>query len=196
MKKTKLQISLILSKALLTYIKRKPLLLGVFILSAVGCLWNATSSSFPGVYPEVNEIAGTVLPTNTVSPAEDLKQYLRDRPFIDSFPVDPRKTYKIYIFGKDDMGVFITAVNFRQIIEIFTYKVSGDTVSFNFLNADIKGKSPYRIIPCDGPGTFDISLELDKDIKNGNQKGVYYSSKKIKTPSDNHLFLHFIESFN
>lgn len=199
MKKTKLEISIVLSKALLMYLKKKPFFLGIVTLITVGFILNFAPSFFGNglfdchkdqiVTTNLSEVASVqkstacLEATTMEEPCENLKQYLRDRPFIDSFPVDPRKTYKIYIFGKDDMGVFITARNFRQVIELFTYKVSGDTIAFDFLNANVKGKSPFKIVACDGPGTFDISLELKKDIKSNNHRGVYYSSKKIKPAS-------------
>lgn len=178
MKKTKIQTFLILSKALLTCMKKTPLFVAVLLVILAGA-----TSSYIVSSPATEEQTLSRIDSTMVTPTEDLKKYLRDRPFIDSFPVDPRKTYKIYIFGKDDMGIFITAKNFRQVIEVFTYKVSDNVISFNFLNANIKGKSPFRILPCRGPGSFDISLELDKDIKSNNRKGIYYSSKKIKAPS-------------
>jgi len=177
----------VLSKGLMKYFYTQPkaLLAAIFVLALGFQLFCFAFIS--------NEIPSTPAKSHLStdksynSTDESLLKYLRDRPFLSEFPVDPRKTYKIYVFGKDDMGVFITAKNFRQVIEVFFYKVKSNVITINFLNAKIKGDTPFRIKECSGPGSFDLTLELDKDLKNDKRQSKYYSWKKLKKPPANTL---------
>ena len=109
-----------------------------------------------------------------------LKKYLCNRPFIDQFPIDPRKTYHIYIFTKQGHGAFITSQNFKQIIEIFFYEVKQGKMRYFFPNAKQKGVTNIKMDDSRGPGTFDIALTIREDPKNNRRPKKYFSWKKYK----------------
>ena len=185
MKNNQNSLPQIVFSMLTSYFRKNPLIPGlVMAFSIVGMISWANSD---GNKPAITNDSSPYEAVSTVSSSidvqkEDLIGYLKDRPFMDSFPNDPRKTYRIYVFGKDNTGAFITAKNFRQVIEVFQYEIRGNTLSIHFLNIDKKGKTSFKLETCKGPGSFDIKLSLSKDIKSDNKEGTYYSWKKIRKP--------------
>ena len=113
-----------------------------------------------------------------------LGKYLHNRPFIDQFPIDPRKTYHIYIFTKQGTGAFITSQNFKQVIEIFFFSVKDNKMKYWFPNAKLKGTTNYRLEDSRGPGTFDIKIVMREDPKSNKRPKPYFSWKKYKPRKD------------
>ena len=116
----------------------------------------------------------------------DMSKYLCDRPFIDQFPIDPRKTYHIYVFTEQGTGAFITSQNFKQIIELFFYNKSENSIKYRFPNANLEGTTEFKIDDSRGPGTFDIKLSLSRDPKNEQSEKSYYSWKRYKASDNEH----------
>ena len=97
MKKSKVQVFLILSKALFSYIKTSRLIFGASVILIGAILSNSVTGSLEQMElpcESAHPVFSQISVTDKVQ-AEDLKKYLRDRPFIDSFPADPRKTYTL-----------------------------------------------------------------------------------------------------
>ena len=134
-------------------------------------------------------------PTEEQAQSENakLRKYLHNRPFIDQFPIDPRKTYHIYVFTKQGNGAFITSQNFKQVIEIFFYSVKDNKLKYWFPNAKQKGTTHFKLEDSRGPGTFDIKLVLREDPKNNKRPKPYYSWKKYKPRKDVSASPHWLE---
>jgi len=178
------QILSALDDTLEQLVLRRPLL-AMGLVAGLAFAWWGSSATPPPPTPSADGTFGTDGTTSADAATDDaqLRELLTNRPFIDQFPVDPRRTYHIYVFTKEGTGAYITAQNFKQVIELFFYGIEDGNIVYRFPHARLEGRTGFDIKDCRGPGTFDIKLVLQRDPKNDGRSGTYFSWKRYKPRS-------------
>ena len=109
-------------------------------------------------------------------------ELLRERPWWDKYPNDPRATYHVYLFSKQrNLGAYVIVTAWRANYEFFLYKVLGNKVFYYFPESKTKGSTPVTIVNERGPHNFDLKLTLASDPKQESRPTKYYSWKRQRS---------------
>ena len=118
-----------------------------------------------------------------LSPA-DAKPLLLDRNWLDVYPTSDRDRLHVYRFVPSmGGGVFQDRTLFKGTFELFSFKVTGETITFTLHETNDEVTSPYTIEKVDGPKPFDLKLTIPGDPRGPK---VYYGIK-AETDRDGHL---------
>ncbi|MBL0215592.1 MAG: hypothetical protein IPQ07_17130 [Myxococcales bacterium] len=122
-------------------------------------------------------------PSKTVS-AEEAKSLLIDRNWLDTYPQSERDKLHVYRFVPNmGGGVFQDRTLFKGIFELFSFKATGETITFTLHETHDEVTSAYTIEPVDGPEPFDLKLTIADDPRGPK---VYFGIK-AETDVDGHL---------
>src|SRR5438132_13646352 len=93
-------------------------------------------------------------------PAEEAKQLLIDRNWIDRMPETERDRLHVYRFVPAmGGGVFQDRTLYKGTFELFVFAVDGDHIDFTLPETGQRVRSAFRIERVDGPEPFDPKLE-------------------------------------
>ena len=122
-------------------------------------------------------------PSAAVSAAE-AKSLLIDRNWLDTYPQSERDKLHVYRFVPNmGGGVFQDRTLFKGIFELFSFKATGETITFTLHETHDEVTSAYTIEPVDGPEPFDLKLTIVDDPRGPK---VYFGIK-AETDVDGHL---------
>ncbi|CAN5868152.1 hypothetical protein BH11MYX3_BH11MYX3_37450 [soil metagenome] len=122
-------------------------------------------------------------PTQQVS-ADEAKSLLIDRNWLDTYPETERDKLHVYRFVPSmGGGVFQDRTLFKGIFELFSFKATGETITFTLHETHDEVTSNYTIEKVDGPEPFDLKLTIPDDPRGPK---VYFGIKG-ETDVDGHL---------
>ncbi len=122
-------------------------------------------------------------PTQQVS-ADEAKSLLIDRNWLDKYPETERDKLHVYRFVPSmGGGVFQDRTLFKGIFELFSFKSTGETITFTLHETHDEVTSAYTIEKVDGPEPFDLKLTIPDDPRGPK---VYFGIK-AETDLDGHL---------
>jgi len=102
--------------------------------------------------------------SSTQVPADEARQLLIDRNWMDRMPETERDRLFVYRFVPSmGGGVFQDRTIYKGTFELFMYQVKGDAITFKLLETHDEVTSPFRIEKVDGPAPFDLKLTIPDD---------------------------------
>ena len=103
-------------------------------------------------------------PTSSRVSAEDAKQLLIDRNWMDRMPETDRDHLFVYRFVPNmGGGVFQDRTLFKGTFELFSFSATGDKINFELHETKDSVSSPYTIEKVEGPEPFDLKLTITDD---------------------------------
>jgi hypothetical protein len=122
-------------------------------------------------------------PSQAVS-AEEAKNLLIDRNWLDTYPQTERDKLHVYRFVPSmGGGVFQDRTLFKGVFELFSFSATGSEIKFTLHETHDEVTSAYTIEPVDGPEPFDLKLVIASDPRGPK---IYYGIKS-ETDVDGHL---------
>jgi hypothetical protein len=119
--------------------------------------------------------------TSTEVPADEAKQLLIDRNWLDKMPETEKDRLHVYRFvPKMGGGVYQDRTLYKGTFELFKFKVTGDEIHFNLPETKQKVVSSYKIEEVTGPKPFDLRLTIFESPRGPK---TYYG---IKAETDPH----------
>jgi len=119
----------------------------------------------------------------TIAP-DEAKSLLIDRNWIDVMPQTRDDKLHVYRFVPSmGGGVFQDRTIFKGTFELFSFKATGDTITFDLHQTENQVKSHFRIEPVDGPKPFDLKLVIDDDPRGPKT----YFGVRAETDRDGHV---------
>jgi hypothetical protein len=95
---------------------------------------------------------------------DDAPKLLIDRNWMDRMPETDRDKLFVYRFVPSmGGGVFQDRTLFKGTFELFSFKATGDTITFDLHETKNKVTSRYVIERVDGPAPFDLKLVIPDD---------------------------------
>lgn len=117
-------------------------------------------------------------------PAEEAKNLLIDRNWLDVYPQSERDKLHVYRFVPNmGGGVFQDRTLFKGTFELFSFSATGTEIKFTLHETHDEVTSAYTIEPVTGPEPFDLKLTITDDPRGPK---VYYGIK-AETDVDGHL---------
>ncbi|GAB5546003.1 MAG: hypothetical protein SangKO_057630 [Sandaracinaceae bacterium] len=114
-------------------------------------------------------------------PADEARQQLTDRNWIDVWPESKDEQLHVYRFTPSmGGGVFQDRTVFQGNFELFQFEASGEQIRFHFPGPEERVTTAYRIEPVDGPAPFTHRLVLEDDPRG---PGTYYGWNEGQTAS-------------
>ena len=114
-------------------------------------------------------------PTSSRVSAEDAKQLLIDRNWMDRMPETDRDHLFVYRFVPNmGGGVFQDRTLFKGTFELFSFSVTEDKINFVLHETKQHVASPFIIERVEGPKPFDLKLTIKDDPRGPH---VYYGIK-------------------
>src|SRR5438067_1525765 len=108
-------------------------------------------------------------------PAEEAKQLLIDRNWLDKMPETERDRLHVYRFVPNmGGGVFQDRTLYKGMFELFRFDATGGEIRFDLPETREKVTSPYTIEAVDGPEPFDLKLTIPDDPRGPK---VYYGMR-------------------
>lgn len=115
---------------------------------------------------------------------DEAKSLLIDRNWMDVYPKTERDHLFVYRFVPSmGGGVFQDRTLFKGTFELFSFKASGEAITFTLHETHDEVTSPYTIEKVDGPEPFDLKLTISGDPRGPK---TYYGIK-AETDVDGHL---------
>jgi hypothetical protein len=109
----------------------------------------------------VSGCRGDAAPTSTALSADDAREVLIDRNWLDRWPSSKDDRLHVYRFTPSmGGGVYQDRTLFRGTFELFRFATSGDRLVIDFPDDGVKVDTAYRIEPVGGPEPFDLRLTL------------------------------------
>lgn len=97
-------------------------------------------------------------------PADEAKQLLLDRNWLDRMPEGERDRLHVYRFVPSmGGGVFQDRTLFKGTFELFSFEATGEQIRFVLHETKDTVTSKYTIEPVDGPAPFDLKLTIPDD---------------------------------
>lgn len=97
-------------------------------------------------------------------PADEAKQLLIDRNWLDRMPEGERDRLHVYRFVPSmGGGVFQDRTLFKGTFELFSFEATGEQIRFVLHETKDTVTSKYTIEPVDGPAPFDLKLTIPDD---------------------------------
>lgn len=122
-------------------------------------------------------------PSAAVS-AEEAKNLLIDRNWLDTYPTGERDKLHVYRFVPNmGGGVFQDRTLFKGTFELFSFAATGSEITFTLHETHDQVTSAYTIEPVTGPEPFDLKLTIPDDPRGPK---VYFGIK-AETDVDGHL---------
>ena len=116
--------------------------------------------------------------------AAEAKPLLLDRNWLDVYPTSERDRLHVYRFVPSmGGGVFQDRTLFKGTFELFSFKATGEAITFVMHETHDTVTSPYTIEKIDGPAPFDLRLAIPGDPRGPK---VYYGIR-AETDPDGHL---------
>lgn len=99
----------------------------------------------------------------TAVATEEAAQLLLDRNWMDLWPESETEKLRVFRFVPNmGGGVFQDRTLFQGSFELFTFRVSEDTIHFDLHHTKEKVPAKFRIERVEGPEPFDLRLTLDR----------------------------------
>ena len=112
--------------------------------------------------------------TDVVS-QDEAKTLLIDRNWMDVYPKTERDHLFVYRFVPSmGGGVFQDRTLFKGTFELFSFKATGEAITFTLHETHEEVTSPYTIEKVDGPEPFDLKLTISGDPRGPK---IYYGIK-------------------
>jgi hypothetical protein len=103
-------------------------------------------------------------PTSSRVSTDDAPKLLIDRNWMDRMPETDRDKLFVYRFVPSmGGGVFQDRTLFKGTFELFSFKATGESITFDLHEAKDKVTSRYTIERVDGPKPFDLKLTILDD---------------------------------
>ena len=119
--------------------------------------------------------------TSTEVPADEAKQLLIDRNWLDRMPETERDRLHVYRFvPKMGGGVYQDRTLYKGTFELFKFRATGDEIRFDLKETNTKVTSAYKIDHVTGPEPFDLRLTIFESPRGPK---TYYG---IKAETDPH----------
>ncbi len=116
--------------------------------------------------------------------ADEATSLLLDRNWLDRYPETERDKLHVYRFVPSmGGGVFQDRTLFKGIFELFSFKSTGETITFTLHETHDEVTSGYTIEKVDGPEPFDLKLTIPGDPRGPK---VYFGIRS-ETDLDGHL---------
>jgi hypothetical protein len=116
--------------------------------------------------------------------ADDARQLLIDRNWLDRMPETERDRLYVYRFVPNmGGGVFQDRTLYKGTFELFRFSATGDEIHFDLPETKTKLTSSYRIEEVSGPEPFDLRLTIFDDPRGPR---TYYG---IRSETDPHGLL-------
>jgi len=97
-------------------------------------------------------------------PADEAKQLLIDRNWLDRMPETERDKLYVYRFVPSmGGGVFQDRTLFKGTFELFSFEATGEQIRFVLHETKDTVTSKYTVEPVDGPAPFDLKLTIPDD---------------------------------
>jgi len=123
-------------------------------------------------------------PSSQAVPADEAKNLLIDRNWLDVYPQSERDKLHVYRFVPNmGGGVFQDRTLFKGTFELFSFSATGTEIKFTLHETHDEVTSPYTIEPVTGPEPFDLKLTITDDPRGPK---IYYGIK-AETDVDGHL---------
>ncbi len=114
-------------------------------------------------------------------PADEAKQLLIDRNWLDRMPETDRDRLHVYRFVPTmGGGVYQDRTLYKGTFELFKFKATGDEIHFDLPETKTKVASAYKIEEVTGPKPFDLRLTIFESPRGPK---TYYG---IKAETDPH----------
>lgn len=99
--------------------------------------------------------------TSTEVPADEAKQLLIDRNWLDRMPETERDRLHVYRFvPKMGGGVYQDRTLYKGTFELFKFRATGDEIKFDLKETNTRVTSAYKIENVTGPEPFDLRLTI------------------------------------
>lgn len=119
--------------------------------------------------------------TSKELPADEARQLLIDRNWLDRMPQTDRDRLHVYRFvPKMGGGVYQDRTLYKGVFELFKFKASGDEIHFDLPETKTRVASAYKIEEVSGPEPFDLRLTIFESPRGPK---TYYG---IKAETDPH----------
>lgn len=114
-------------------------------------------------------------------PADEARQLLIDRNWLDRMPETERDRLHVYRFvPKMGGGVYQDRTIYKGTFELFKFKATGDEIHFDLPETKTRVASAYKIEQVTGPEPFDLRLTIFESPRGPK---TYYG---IKAETDPH----------
>jgi hypothetical protein len=118
---------------------------------------------------------------STAVPADEARQLLIDRNWLDRMPESEKDRLHVYRFvPKMGGGVYQDRTLYKGTFELFKFKATGDEIHFDMPETKQKVVSAYKIETVTGPEPFDLRLTIFESPRGPK---TYYG---IKAETDPH----------
>ncbi len=118
-------------------------------------------------------------------PADEARQLLIDRNWIDKMPETERDRLHVYRFvPKMGGGVYQDRTLYKGTFELFKFKATGDEIRFDMKETNTRVSSAYTIEKVTGPEPFDLRLTIFESPRGPK---TYYGVKAETDPHGEQL---------
>ena len=118
-------------------------------------------------------------------PADEARQLLIDRNWIDKMPETERDRLHVYRFvPKMGGGVYQDRTLYKGTFELFKFKATGDEIRFDMKETNTRVSSAYKIDEVTGPEPFDLRLTIFESPRGPK---TYYGVKAETDPHGEQL---------
>lgn len=115
---------------------------------------------------------GSSSPERNALPADEARDVLIDRNWMDAWPQSKTERLHVYRFTPSmGGGVYQDRTLFKGAFELFKFENGSGTIDFDLPETDQRVRAKYRIEKVDGPHPFDLKLSIDPSPRG---PSVYY----------------------